>query len=125
MRNAKLLGLLPVMALLVLPLTWVRSLVAQQDRKAVTPTVQQERLLATANQQQTTTTVQLPDAKTFRGKILRSGDQFVLQDGVGESTYLLDDQAKAKFFEGRNVKVTGTVDEVTKTIAVADLKPEL
>ncbi len=124
MKNAKQLRLLPA-ALLVFALSWDHCLVAQQDPDAITPTVQQQQLPDTTNQQQTTTTTQLPDAKTFSGKILKSGDRFVLQDSIGESIYQLDDQGKAKFFEGKNVRVTGTVDKVTNTITVADLQPEL
>ena len=78
----------------------------------------------TTNQQQTATAARLSDAKTFSGKIVKSGNRFVLQDSIGESTYQLDDHGKAKFFEGKNVRVTGTVDNVTKTITVADLQPE-
>ncbi len=52
------------------------------------------------------------------------GDELILQDEIGEATYQLDDQKKAQGFEGKNVKVTGTVDEVTKTIHVASIEPE-
>jgi len=48
----------------------------------------------------------------------------MLQDEIGEATYQLDDQKKAQGFEGKNVKVTGTVDEATKTIHVAGIEPE-
>jgi|SRR5271167_280196 len=123
MENAKLLRLLPTVVL-AFALSWVQCLVAQQDPDAIPTTIPQPRLPETTNHQQTTTTVRLPDVKTFSGKILKSGDRFVLQDSIGESIYQLDDQRKAEFFEGKNVKLTGTVDEVTKTIIVANLRPE-
>ena len=122
MKNAKQVWLLPA-ALLVFGLSWVYGL-AQQDPDVIPPTIQQQRRPDTTNQQQTTINGHLPYAETFGGKILKSGDRFVLQDSIGESTYQLDDQGKAKFFEGRNVKVTGTVDKVTNTITVVDLQPE-
>src|SRR5208283_3071811 len=123
LKNAKQLRLLPA-ALLVFAFSWVHCLIAQQDPEAIAPTAQQQRIPDTTNQQQPTTTVQMPDVKTFSGKIVKSGNRFVLQDSIGESTYQLDDHGKAKFFEGKNVRVTGTVDNVTKTITVADLQPE-
>jgi hypothetical protein len=65
-----------------------------------------------------------PDEKTFVGKITKSGNDLVFKDSVGESTYQLDDQTKAQPFVGKNVMVTGTVDEPTKTIHVLRIKPE-
>ena len=44
---------------------------------------------------------QQSDLKTFTGKILKSGDKLVLQDGIEESIYQLDDQEQVKDFEGR------------------------
>jgi hypothetical protein len=35
----------------------------------------------------------------------------------------LDDQEKAKQFDGQNVKVTGTLDVATFTIHVSDIQP--
>ena len=95
-----------------------------RGRDAVAPTAQKQQLPGTTNQQQTATAARLSDAKTFSGKIVKSGDQLVLQDVIGESMYQISDQVRAKFFEGKNVKVTGTVDEVTNTITVTDLKSE-
>ena len=56
---------------------------------------------------------------TFTGTISKSGDKFVL---VGEdSTYNLDDQEKAKAFEGKKVNVTGKLDKDSNTIHVSDI----
>ena len=57
-------------------------------------------------------------ACTFVGRILQVEGQFVLRDSVGNDTYLLDDQEQAKTFEGRYVKVIGTLDATSKTIHV-------
>jgi len=115
MKNAKLFALGQLM-LLMFALHWSQAtLVAQQasDRRG-----------PTAQQQQISGMEQPPDLKTFSGTIIRSGDKLVLQDGIGESVYQLDDQQKVKTFEGKNVKVTGIVDAVTKTIQVARVEPE-
>jgi hypothetical protein len=112
MKNAKVFRLLSMLAFLVFALNWTHPLaVAQQDVDPAAPTAQQQE-------------GQLPDTKTFSGKIMKSGDKLILQDSVGESTYQLDDQKKAKAFQGKNVKVTGTVDAVTNTIQIAKIEPE-
>jgi Protein of unknown function (DUF5818) len=38
-------------------------------------------------------------------------------------TYQLDDETKAKQFEGKQVNVTGTVDKSTSMIRVTDIQP--
>jgi hypothetical protein len=59
------------------------------------------------------------EEETFSGTISKSGDNFVL---VGEdSTYNLDDQDKAKAFEGKKVNVTGKLDKDSNTIHVSDI----
>jgi Protein of unknown function (DUF5818) len=123
MQNAKAVRLLQTLGLLMFALSWAHALVPQQDRNAATPETQQQQAPDTINQQQTGASDQLHNATTFSGKVTKSGDQFVLQDGVGE-IYQLDDQGKAKHFEGKNVKVTGRVEEVTETIHVAKIEAE-
>ena len=63
--------------------------------------------------------------KEFRGKILKSGDKFVLEEssnGGNYGTYLLDDQATAKKYEGQRVVVTGTLDATHNTIHVRKIE---
>ena len=62
-----------------------------------------------------------PAAKNFTGTIEKSGDKFVLK--AEKASYDLDDQEKAKSFEGKDVKVTGTLDAKTKTIHVENIEP--
>ncbi len=62
-------------------------------------------------------------AQTFTGKISKKDDKYVLRDASAKMTYDLDDQEKAKSFEGKDVKVTGTLDAQTNTIHVADIQP--
>ena len=62
-------------------------------------------------------------AQTFTGKISKKGDKYVLRDSSSKMTYELDDQEKVKSFDGKDVKVTGTLDAQTQTIHVADIQP--
>ena len=59
------------------------------------------------------------DAQTFEGRIAQTDDgKYVLVEDGTKIRYVLDDQAKAKQFDGRNVKVTGTCDVASQTIRV-------
>ena len=60
------------------------------------------------------------EEQIFRGTISKADGRFVL---VGEDsvTYHLDDQDKAKPFEGKKVNVTGKLDKDTNTIHVSDI----
>jgi len=57
-------------------------------------------------------------AKTFTGTITKKGGDFFLNDSASKTTYMLDDAQKASQFEGKKVKVTGTVDMANNTIHV-------
>jgi uncharacterized protein YdeI (BOF family) len=61
-------------------------------------------------------------AQTFNGKIAKSHDGYVLRDEANKVSYKLDDQDKAKQFEGKDVKVTGTLDAASNTIHVSDIQ---
>jgi len=67
-------------------------------------------------------TEERPAATTVIGIILKSGDKFVLSDPATKSKYLLDDQDKARRFEGKHVKVTGTIDAAKNLIHVATIQ---
>jgi hypothetical protein len=63
--------------------------------------------------------------KEFEGKISKSDGRFVLEEssnGGDYGTYLLDDQAAAKKYEGQRVMVTGTLDAPHKTIHVRKIE---
>ncbi|PYX46659.1 MAG: hypothetical protein DMG79_15730 [Acidobacteria bacterium] len=62
--------------------------------------------------QQTDTANPQPSARSFEGTIAKMGDE-----------YKLDDQQKAKHFEGKNVKIMATVDANTNTLHVVDIIP--
>ena len=60
--------------------------------------------------------------KIFSGTIIKSGDNFVLSDAANKLSYMLDDAQKASQFEGKKVKVTGTVDVASNTIHVETIQ---
>jgi hypothetical protein len=62
-----------------------------------------------------------PKSATFTGNIVKDGEQFVLQETSG-NVYTLDDQERAKSFEGKAVKVTGTLDTEAKLIHVESIE---
>jgi hypothetical protein len=71
---------------------------------------------------------QQPDqrqAQTFVGQIVRAknGQYALLVDKDAGKGYYLDDQERARQYNGRNVKVTGTLDIANATIHVADIQP--
>jgi hypothetical protein len=73
---------------------------------------------ATVPKTPTSETQAQPEARTFTGIILKSGESFILSDPTTKSRYMLDDQNKASRFEGKHVKVTGTIDVASNTIHV-------
>lgn len=56
--------------------------------------------------------------QTFTGTIVKSGDKYVLQDADSGVTYDIDHQDQVKQFEGKRVRVNGTLDPDGKTIHV-------
>ena len=63
------------------------------------------------------------DTKTFTGRIVKEDGKIVLKDPVTKVTYKLDDEAKAKQFLGKQVKVTGKLDTNTNTIQLDHIEP--
>jgi hypothetical protein len=74
-------------------------------------------------QQKVGTQSQQRSAQSYEGKITKSGDKLVLQDSASQTAYQLDDQAKAKPFEGQTVKIMATMDSSTNTLHVVDITP--
>lgn len=64
-----------------------------------------------------------PQSQSFSGKIVKEKGQFVLKNDSAKTTYMLDNQDKARQFEGKQVMVTGTLDTASNTIHVTDIKP--
>ena len=59
--------------------------------------------------------------RAFVGSIKSKSGKLVLQ--TGGTDYELDDQAQAKKFEGKDVKVTGQLDSSSNTIRVQSIDP--
>jgi hypothetical protein len=60
-------------------------------------------------------------AQSFMGHIAQAEGKYVLVDDGQRATFQLDDQEKAKQFDGKKVKVIGSLDPATNTIHVADI----
>ncbi|HZQ94443.1 MAG TPA: DUF5818 domain-containing protein [Candidatus Sulfotelmatobacter sp.] len=63
----------------------------------------------------------LQSARSFHGRILRVGRQFVLRETSAHTSYSLDDQKKAGQYEGKRVKVMATMDPTSNTLHVIDI----
>lgn len=60
-------------------------------------------------------------SQSFTGVILKGDDGYALKDGSG-TLWKLDDQDKAKQFEGKSVKVTGVPDGQAGIIHVVEIE---
>jgi cytoskeletal protein RodZ len=127
-------------ALLAGALSWGTSLYAQDTSQAQPQQPQSQPSQApdssgqampsqsapTQSPNQTAPAQQSPDAQaqsstgvqTFTGTIIKSGDKYVLQDAASGTTYDLDHQDELAKFEGKRVRVHGTVDATGKMIHV-------
>jgi len=115
MKKLTFTGYLAATALLC-GATAVTPLVAQdttQQSPAAAPTAQADPQAQGQMQQAT---------KVFTGKITKDGDRLVLKDASTNMTYQLDDQAKAKKYEGKDVKVNGSFDANSNTIHVDSIE---
>ena len=61
---------------------------------------------------------QQPGVQVFTGTIVKSGDKYVLQDSASNTTYDIDHQNEVKQYEGKKVRVHGTLDSNGKMIHV-------
>jgi hypothetical protein len=57
-------------------------------------------------------------SKEFVGTVVKQGDKYVFQDAVSGTTYDIDHQDEVKKFEGKKVRVHGTLDGSGKMIHV-------
>jgi len=62
--------------------------------------------------------------QSFTGKINKKDNQFMLEDKAKSASYKLDDAVKADRFDGKNVKVMGTLDASTNMIHVQSIEEE-
>lgn len=64
-------------------------------------------------------------SQTFVGKVVKApnGQYALLTDEQAGKGVYLDDQKKAKEFEGKSVKVTGVLDVAKNMVHVSDIAP--
>ena len=75
-----------------------------------------------ANSGQNSGQKQTSATQSFTGTVMKSGDTYVLKTS-DNMTYQLDDQARAKDYEGKQVQITGSLDPNSNTIKVQAIKP--
>ena len=61
-------------------------------------------------------------AQTITGTIVKEDGRYVLK-AADNKTYQIDDQEKAKQFEGKQVKIVGSLDASTGTIRIQSIEP--
>jgi uncharacterized protein YdeI (BOF family) len=98
-------------------------LYAQQDsQSSSTPPSQQQQQPDQSQQQQPPAgndaqgQQSASDVQTFSGTIVKQGDRYALQDASSGKTYDIDKQDGLKQYEGKQVRVRGTLDADGKTI---------
>jgi uncharacterized protein DUF5818 len=62
------------------------------------------------------------DTKTFVGQIAQWQGEYVLFDTRTRVAYKLDDQKKARPYDGQKVKVKGTLDGQNNTIRISSIE---
>jgi hypothetical protein len=62
-----------------------------------------------------------PAAQTFTGTIVKDGGRYILK-ASGTNVYELDDQEQAKQYEGKQVKVAGTLDAAGNRLHVTSIE---
>jgi hypothetical protein len=116
-RSSMYLGILAVL------MTVGISLQAQQNspqNQPADPTAQQPATPPQGQPGQTPDSqgqaAQSAGGQTFTGTITKSGDKFVFQDTASGNTYDIDHQEQVSQFEGKKVRVHGTLDANGKMI---------
>jgi Protein of unknown function (DUF5818) len=117
---------LSMLATLALATALLPAAFAQQDQ-STQPKADQTQSQPGSDQPQSQTTPApsaSADAQTqnsFSGTVVKTGNHYVLK--TDKMTYQLDDETKAKQFEGKQVTVNGTLDKSTGVIRVTDIQP--
>jgi len=64
---------------------------------------------------------QPPAAQTFTGTIVKDGTRYVLKVSTN-SVYQLDDQERAKQYEGKQVKIVGTLNATGNSLHITSIE---
>ena len=102
---------------------------AQQGDEDRAPATSRPQSTTTDSTQQAAAAASLDDFQTqealaFTGRVMKERGQFVLKDPVTKMTYQLDDQAKAKLYLGKKVKVTGKLEMRSNTIRIESIETQ-
>ena len=62
-----------------------------------------------------------PAAQTLTGTVIKLGNKYVLKT-TDKQTYELDDQDQAREYEGKQVKIVGSLDRTTNIIHVTSIE---
>jgi len=65
---------------------------------------------------------QAQKALVFQGAVVRSGDQLLLRDTMGEE-FLLDSMEQAEQYLGQTVTITGRLDDASGFLRVVQIEP--
>jgi hypothetical protein len=87
----------------------VPAVVAQQD-SSTQPRVKVSQAAAS----------QAQSLEAFSGTIVKVGNKYVLKTET--ATYQFEDQERAKQFEGKQVKVSGSVEKAMRTLHIAEIQ---
>jgi Protein of unknown function (DUF5818) len=102
----------------------------QSQQPSSDPSMQQQPSSPSGGDTSSPSTATAPDssqtgssaaASSFTGQVVKAGGKYVLK--ANGMNYQLDDQDKAKQFNGQTVKVNGDLDKSTSTIHVTDISP--
>jgi len=88
------------------------------DTAAPAPTQQAPSTSTTPGQATSSASSDASGAQVFTGTVVNQGDKYMFQDSASGTTYDIDHQDQVKNFEGKKVRVHGTLDPATKTIHV-------
>ena len=72
-------------------------------------------------QQQPAQEKQGPAAQTLSGTVIKLGNKYVLKT-TDKQTYELDDQDRAREYEGKQVKIVGSLDRTTNMIHITSIE---
>jgi hypothetical protein len=92
-----------------------------QQTPSTTPTMPGE---TGSPQPETDTASPHQSARSFEGRITKSGGRLVLEDRAAQTSYPLDEQDKARKYLGKNVKVMATMDARSNLLHVIDIVPK-
>jgi hypothetical protein len=109
--------LIAVFAMVMLPAAFGQGTPSQNPQTPSTPPTSQSPSTDNPSSASSASDAQ----HSFVGSIVKNGDKFMLH--TSSADYQLDDQNQASKFEGKDVQVTGEVDQWTSTIRVQSIVP--